>query len=162
MHSRRLRMPVWVMAGKPNGHLTPVTQLPVSAIPLLSCLAADKAKKHSLYLTRAASASLKTSQAEMIVQKFFCLKSPSWKAGVGLTISGASKGRSCGCWVAPVAAELGMVDEGSAGVTDTLVCCCGCFWASNILLCVRLASRLCPTSALWPDLLSRINWLFTF
>lgn len=30
-----------------------------------------KPKKHSLYLTHAASASLKTSQAEMIVQKFF-------------------------------------------------------------------------------------------
>ena len=44
-----------------------------------------KKKQHSLYLTHAASASLKTSQAETIIQKFFffCLKSPSWKAGVG-------------------------------------------------------------------------------
>ena len=62
-------------------------------------------------------------------------------------ISGASEGRSWGCWIAPVAAELGMVDEGSAALADTLVCCFGCCWASNILLCVRLASRPCPT---WP------------
>ena len=151
MHSHQLGTPVRVTVGKPNGHLTPVTQLPVSVMPLLSCLAADKAKKkktNTVYIWHMQPLPVwKPARLKRSFNSFFFSVSNLPPGKLESAISGASEGRSCGCWIAPVAAELGMVDEGSAALADTLVCCFGCCWASNILLCVRLASRPCPT---WP------------